>query len=130
MTFTPAKLNEQPVTFTNEGNTFVLKSFRIEPDPDPETGTSGYVGIIEAEITYHKDTVEYYRMDAVGLGIVKMEKGDRSKDSKRPHTRKITIHNFPKGAGRENQPVTIIGTKLIKRYENVDWSFDIVNPAH
>lgn len=128
MTFTPAKLNEQPVTFTNEGNTFVLKSFRIEPDPDPDTGTSGYVGIIEAEITYHKDTVDYYRMDAVGLGIVKMEKDDRTKDSKRPHT--ITIHNFPTGKGRENQPVTITARSLLKRYENVDWSFDIVSPAH
>ncbi|BAH46748.1 hypothetical protein BBR47_57710 [Brevibacillus brevis NBRC 100599] len=132
MTFTPAKLNEQPATFTNEGNTLVLKSFRIEPDPDPDSDTSasGYVGIIEAEINYHKDNLVYYRMDAVGLGSVKMEEDDLSKDSKRPHISTITIRNFPKGKGRENQPVTITASELIREYENVDWSFDIVSPAH
>ncbi|MFI8712364.1 hypothetical protein [Brevibacillus brevis] len=130
MTFTPAKLNEQPAIFTNEGNTFVLKSFRIEPDPDPDTSASGYVGIIEAEINYHKDNLVYYRMDAVGLGSVEMEEDDLSKDSKLPHISTITIRNFPKGKERENQPVTITASELIREYENVDWSFDIVSPAH
>ncbi|MFS0556269.1 DUF4179 domain-containing protein [Brevibacillus sp. 179-C9.3 HS] len=127
LTFTPAELNKQPLLFTNEGNTFVLKSFRIAPDPDPAPGTSGYIGIIEAEVTYHEDTYEYRGIDAIGLGVVKMKKEDRSKDSKSPHIRTITIHDFPKG--RENQPVTITASQLVKRYENVDWSFDMVSPA-
>ncbi|MDC0763761.1 hypothetical protein POF51_23865 [Brevibacillus sp. AG] len=94
-----------------------MKAFRIAPDPDPAPGTSGYVGIIEADVTYHQDTYEYRGIDAIGLGVVKMKKEDRS----------ITIRDFPRG--RENQPVTITASQLVKRYENVDWSFDMVSPA-
>ncbi|MED1799844.1 DUF4179 domain-containing protein [Brevibacillus porteri] len=127
LTFTPAELNKQPLTFTNEGNTFVLKSFHIAPEINPAPGTSGYVGIVEAEFTYHQDTYEYRGIDAIGLGIVKMEMEDPSTKKDRPQARTITIRDFPKG--RENQPVTITASQLVKRYENVNWSFDMVSPA-